>query len=124
MRLGVTVSGDAGLDSLRDQLRRVEGMGFHSVWMAQIFSVDALTALAVAGPVAPTLELGTAVVPTFPRHPTALAAQALTVQAATGNRLALGIGLSHRVVVENMFGFSYDRPAVHMREYLSVLIPL
>ena len=124
MRLGVNVSGDAGLDSLRDQLRKIEGLGFHSAWMAQIFSVDALTALAVAGPAAPSLELGTAVVPTYPRHPTALAAQALTVQAATGNRLALGIGLSHKVVIENMFGFSYDRPAKHMQEYLAVLLPL
>lgn len=124
MRLGVNVSGDAGLASLTDQLRRIEGLGFHSAWMAQIFSVDALTAFAVTGTAAPRLELGTAVVPTYPRHPTALAAQALTVQAATGNRLTLGIGLSHRVVIENMFGLSYERPAKHMQEYLSVLMPL
>jgi F420-dependent oxidoreductase-like protein len=124
MRLGVTVSADAGLASLTDQLRRMEGLGFSSVWLAQIFGPDALTALAVAGPHAPGLELGTAVVPTYPRHPTALAAQALTVQAATGNRLALGIGLSHRVVIEKMFGLSYEKPVRHMREYLSVLLPL
>ena len=62
--------------------------------------------------------------PTFPRHPTAIAQQALTAAAATGNRFILGIGLSHKVVIENMLGLSYDAPARHMREYLDVLMPL
>ena len=62
--------------------------------------------------------------PTYPRHPVALAAQALTVNAATGARLVLGIGLSHRVTVERTYGLSYDRPARHMREYLDALVPL
>ena len=62
--------------------------------------------------------------PTYPRHPVMLAGQALTVQAATGGRLALGIGVSHEVVIEGSYGFSFERPARHMREYLSVLMPL
>jgi F420-dependent oxidoreductase-like protein len=85
--------------------------------------IDALTALAVIGYEVPGIELGTAVVPTYTRHPLMLAGQALTVQAASGNRLALGIGLSHQVVIEGVFGYSFDRPARHMREYLSVLGP-
>ena len=48
----------------------------------------------------------------------------MTTAAATNNRFTLGIGLSHQVVIENMFGMSYDKPAKHMREYLSVLMPL
>ena len=72
----------------------------------------------------PGIHLGTAVVPTFPRHPHALAQQALTTWDATGGRFTLGIGLSHQIVIETMFGLSYDKPAVHMREYLSVLLPL
>ena len=48
----------------------------------------------------------------------------MTAAAATGNRFTLGIGLSHKIVIENMLGFSYDRPAAHMREYLEVLMPL
>lgn len=95
-----------------------------ALWMAQMFDLDALTALAVVGRAVPDVPLGTAVVPTYPRHPAALAAQALTVQAATGNRLTLGIGLSHRVVVEDFFGLSYDKPVRHLREYLEVLLPL
>jgi len=53
-----------------------------------------------------------------------LAAQALTTQMACNGRLLLGIGLSHQVVIESMFGMSFDKPARHMREYLSILMPL
>jgi F420-dependent oxidoreductase-like protein len=95
------------------------------VWIANIFGLDALTALAVAGSQVPGIELGTAVVPTYPRHPAVLAQQALTTALAVGpGRLALGIGLSHKIVIEDMYGYSFDRPARHMREYLSVLRPL
>ena len=80
--------------------------------------------LAIVGREVPGIELGTGVVPTYPRHPMMLAQQALTVQAATGGRLALGIGLSHQIVIENMFGLSFDKPLRHMREYLSILVPL
>ena len=72
----------------------------------------------------PAIRFGTAVVPTYPRHPVMLAAQALTVQAASGDRLTLGIGLSHQMVIENVFGMSFDKPARHMREYLEILMPL
>ena len=67
----------------------------------------------------PRIELGTGVVPVYPRHPMMLAQQALTVQAATDNRLLLGIGLSHQVVVEGMWGMSFDKPYSYMREYLT-----
>ena len=94
------------------------------VWCAQIFGYDALTLLAVVGREVGGIELGTAVVPTYPRHPIVLAGQALTTQAAVGGRLALGVGLSHRIVIEGMYGYSFERPARHMREYLAVLLPL
>jgi len=70
------------------------------------------------------IELGTAVVPTYPRHPVAMAQQALSAQAAAGGRFALGIGLSHQVVIEMMFGMSFAKPYSHMKEYLAVLAPL
>jgi F420-dependent oxidoreductase-like protein len=93
--------------------------------MSNIFGVDALTALAVAGSRVPGIELGTAVVPTYPRHPAALAQQARTTALALGEgRLTLGIGLSHKVVIEDMFGYDFGRPLRHMDEYLSILLPL
>ena len=93
MRIGVTLRDAAGPDALarvRDELQRAADEGFPSAWMNNIFGLDALTALAVAGSQVPGIELGTAVVPTYPRHPAALAQQALTVAAATGGRLTLG----------------------------------
>jgi F420-dependent oxidoreductase-like protein len=128
MKIGLSLSepppGDDVLGALTTSLEQARADGFSSVWMAHIFGLDALTALAVAGSRVPDIELGTAVVPTYPRHPAALAQQALTVQAATGGRLALGIGLSHQVVIEGMYGLSFDKPARHMREYLAILLPL
>jgi len=113
--------------SLPDLVSRVASAkeaGFPSAWVPQVFGLDALTALAVAGHEVGGIDLGTAVVPTYPRHPMVLAAQALTTQAASSGRLTLGIGLSHKMVVENMWGISFDKPARHMEEYLSVLMPL
>ena len=128
MRIGILAAepgGPQALDKLTDQLRRAADDGFASFWLANIFGLDALTALAVAGRQVPGIELGTAVVPTYPRHPAVLAQQALTAALAAGpGRLTLGIGLSHKIVIEDMYGYSFDRPARHMREYLSVLLPL
>ena len=128
MRIGILTAetGEAqALGRLADQLRAAVDDGFASAWMSNIFGLDALTSLAVAGSQVPGIELGTAVIPTYPRHPAVLAQQALTTALAVGpGRLTLGIGLSHKVVIEDMYGYSFDRPARHMREYLSVLLPL
>jgi F420-dependent oxidoreductase-like protein len=127
MRIGVSLSDPSGPDpmtGLREQIQRAADDGFGSVWISNIFGLDALTALAVAGRDVPGIELGTAVVPTYPRHPAALAQQALTAAAATGGRLTLGIGLSHKIVIEDMYGYGYGQPLRHMREYLAVLLPL
>ncbi len=94
------------------------------MWMANIFGIDAITAAAIIGRETEKIKIGTAVVPTYPRHPTALAQQVLTTQAACSGRFNLGIGLSHQIVIETMLGLSYERRAKHMREYLAVLGPL
>ena len=128
MKIGLSLSepspGGDVLGSLESSIRQAADDGFASTWLANIFGLDALTALAVAGGRVPGIELGTAVVPTYPRHPAALAQQALTVQTAVDGRLALGIGLSHQVVIEGMYGLSFDKPARHMKEYLEILLPL
>lgn len=128
MRIGihVTPSGRAAnaIDELIGAAREAAEAGLAGFWVPQLFDIDALTALSVIGREVPGIALGTAVVPTYPRHPIVMAGQALTVQAASANRLHLGIGLSHQIVIEGLFGYSFDRPARHMREYLSVLGPL
>ncbi|MFB4307474.1 LLM class F420-dependent oxidoreductase [Actinomadura sp. GTD37] len=127
MRIGVLLSeraGVAALGRLADDVRRAADDGFPSAWLSQIFGVDALTALAVAGRGVPGIELGTAVVPTYPRHPAVLAQQARTTALALEGRLTLGVGLSHKIVIEEMYGYDFGRPVRHMDEYLSVLLPL
>ena len=115
---------DGTLDDMIAEAAAAESDGFASYWAPHIFGHDALTALAVVATRVPRIELGTSVVPTFPRHPHAIAQQAHTVAAASGNRFTLGIGLSHKVVIEDMFGLSFDKPVRHLREYLKVLMPL
>ena len=125
MRMGIfggeLGQGDGGIDELVKAVAESRDQGFDSYWLPQIFGLDALTALAVVGREVDRIELGTSVIPTYPRHPVMLASQALTVQSTIGDRLALGIGLSHQVVIEQMFGYSFDKPVRHMREYLTVL---
>ena len=126
MRIGVFIGEVSGARTTVDDLlvaaRDAEARGFASGWVPHIpWSLDALTALALAGQVTTRIELGTAVVPTYPRHPLAMAHQAMSTQAATAGRLALGVGPSHPVVIEGMYGLAYDAPARHTREYVEVL---
>src|SRR4051794_28844813 len=123
MKIGIGIGGST-VDEVVAQAERAAAAGFDSLWTANIFGLDAITALAIAGRAVPGVNFGTAVVPTFPRHPHALAQQAMTAWDATGGRFTLGIGVSHQIVIETMFGLSFDKPAAHMREYLSVLLPL
>lgn len=127
MRIGI-MSGDRNSGNTIDELvargKEIERRGFASVWMANIFSLDAILALAIVGRETQRIELGTAVVPTYPRHPFAMAQEAMSANQAARGRFTLGIGLSHRLVIEDMFGLSYEKPARHMREYLEVLGPL
>jgi F420-dependent oxidoreductase-like protein len=123
MRIGTIVEAK-DLESGIAGVRQANEDGFASAWFTQMMSFDAVTMCAFAGREFPNIEVGTAVVPTFPRHPHALAMHAVTASLATQGRFTLGIGLSHQMVIESMFGMSYDKPARHMREYLEVLIPL
>src|SRR6478609_1740709 len=126
MRIGIFAGDTAGrtIDDVVAEAQAAADDGYASYWIPQIFGMDALTVLAVVGREVPRIELGTAVVPTYPRHPMTLAQQALTVQAIIGNRLALGIGLSHQIVVEGIWGLSFEKPVRHMREYLEVVTSL
>ena len=104
--------------------RAAAEQGFRSYWLAQAGSIDAVTVLAALSLRISDIHFGTAVVPTYPRHPAMLASQAMTAQAISGGRFQLGIGLSHKPVIEGSFGISFDKPVRHMREYLSILMPL
>ena len=109
MRIGVFVGASAAdlmsLDELIGRIKQAEADGFDSFWVPHISArgYDALTVLALAGTQTSRIELGVGVVPTYPRHPMALAQQALTTAAATDSRFILGIGPSHRPGIEGEF---------------------
>lgn len=128
MRIGINGSSlialGAPVSQIVDHAAEAEAAGFTSYWLAQLGAPDALTTIAMMGTRTSTIELGTAVVPTWPRHPLMLAGQALTVQDAIGDRLVLGIGLAHKSSVEGTLKIPFATPAKHMDEYLSVLLPV
>ena len=127
MRIGVMIGPERG-DSARkiarmiDDVKWAEDAGLDTAWVPQIPSdLDALTAVALMGASTSRIEIGTAVVPLQAQHPIALARQALTAQAATSGRLALGVGPSHHWIVRDMLGLPYEKPAAFTRDYLEVL---
>lgn len=130
MRIGMNVGGDVlGVPTsplrIIDDAERAEADGFDAGWSVHFSrAYDALTVLAAAGARTSRIDLSVGIVPTYPRHPLALAQQAATAQVLCGGRLTLGVGVSHRPVIEGMLGLRYDSPAAHMRGYLSVLVPL
>ena len=127
MRIGINGSSLISLgrpvSEMVDHAVQAERDGFDSYWVAQLGVPDALTVLAVMGQATSTIELGSAVISTWPRHPLMLAAQALTTAELCGGRLVLGIGLAHQPSVESTLKIPFERPARHMAQYLDVLLP-
>ena len=128
MRIGLnatTLVAKASVEAFVEHARTAAADGFDSYWVAEhpTGGLDALTVLTVVGQSVDTMELGTAVVPTYPRHPMVLAGQAVTAQSAMGGPLTLGIGLSHQPMLAAL-GMQDDKPIRHLRDYLSILVPL
>ena len=123
MRIGAMTADMGSLSVALEHARTLATAGYDTVWVPQLLGVDALMTAALLGRQVPGIEIGTAVVATYPRHPLVMAQQALTAQAACGGRLTLGIGVSHRFVIEGIYGGSFDRPRSHLEDYLKLLLP-
>ena len=128
MKLGINGTGlvqRASVAVVEANAKQAEQDGFHSYWLAEhpTGGFDALTVLSLVGQSVQAMELGTAIIPTFPRHPMTLAGQALTVASACKSPLTLGIGLSHASMMADL-GIAFEKPIGHLRDYLSVLMPL
>lgn len=133
MRIGVNVAiGPDGPQAHREvveEVRAAADAGLDTAWWPQlppfpgIAPWDALTSIAATAVEVGRIGLGTSVVVSHARHPLALATQALTTQAISGNRLTLGLGTSHAAVAEAVYGADFTGPARHLREYLDVLGP-
>ncbi len=127
MRIGLMIGPERGryrtkVERLQADARWAEESGLSTVWIPQIpDEFDALTAAAVVATQTSGIEIGTAVVPVQPRHPIALVQQILSVQAVCQGRLAVGLGVSHHWVIDEMLGLPYEQPVATMRAYLDVL---
>jgi len=119
--IGCGDSGRESVDALVGKVKQAEAAGFQAAWIPSFFQFDCLTFAALAGRETGRIEIGTAVAVTHSRHPYYMAQQAASTHAACGGRFVLGLGPSHRVVIENMLGLSYAKPGRHVREYLEVV---
>ena len=120
-RVGLIIDGANAAAAVKT-IVAAEDAGVRQIWMAQPPNLpDALTIFAAAAAKTSTINLGTSIVPTYPRHPLVLAQQALALHDLAPRRLRLGIGPSHRFIIENMYGLQHTKPLVHLREYVDVL---
>lgn len=124
MRIGLT-GGASSTDKIVQQAQRAEADGFTSLWYASTVAGDPLTALAVAGRATTSIELGTAVLQTYPCHPLLQANRVAAVAEAMGRRgFTLGLGPSHESLVRDVYGLSYDRPGRNTEEYVQIVTAL
>ena len=124
MRYGINGSGTMltqGVGGVLEDLRSAEASGFATYWVAQVGLIDALTLIGAHGATGSPMEIGTAVISTWERHPHMLAAQALTTQALIGDRLIVGIGLNHQPHVEESLRLPWHKPVRHLLDYLAIL---
>lgn len=120
-RIGFSIGG-SNIAALLTTIQQAEQAGVRQIWMTQgPTSLDALTVYAAAMMQTQSIRLGTSIVPTYPRHPLALMQHAYTVDALSPGRLRLGVGTSHRPVIERTYGDPMPRPLSHLKSYVSVL---
>lgn len=123
MRIGLTARGST-VDDIVAQAQTLEADGFASLWFASITSGDPLVAIAIAGRATSSIELGTAVLQTYPCHPLLQANRAASVVGAMGRGFTLGIGPSHESYITDVYGIPYDHPGRNTEEYVGILTGL
>lgn len=121
MKLSILFPETENVERAVERIVRLEELGFHSAVMGHGFGFDPIAVFALAAQRTERILLTTAVVPTYGRHPIAMAMSAATAQAASKGRFRLGVGPSHLPIVEHIYGLSYDKPVRHMKEYVTIV---
>lgn len=120
--LAASISPGRDLAGARQRVQRAEELGYESVWVNQLpHTRDAGVVLADYALATSRIGLGTSVLPIYTRHPTAMAQLACTLDELSGGRFRLGIGLSHKITVEQSWGLKLEEPVLAMREYVEIL---
>ncbi|OBI90715.1 LLM class F420-dependent oxidoreductase [Mycobacterium sp. 1245805.9] len=113
------------VDDYVSELAMLRDEGFRRSWVAQMpWQADVLTVLAVAFREVDTIEIATGVLPIQNQQPMLMAQRALTLSLISGGRFILGLGMTHRIVTEGMWGIPWDKPVRRLGEYLDGLLPL
>ncbi len=121
-RLAAFVDAVKTLDESVARAKAAEGLGYESVWVTQLpHARDAELVLAAYAHATQRIGFGTGILPIYTRHPTAMVQMAATLDELSGGRFTLGIGVSHKVTVESMWGMKLDSPVDAMREYLDIV---
>lgn len=124
MRIGLT-GGGATVEKVIEQAKQAEADGFHALWYASVVTGDPLVAMALAGRETRSIELGTAVLQTYPCHPLLQANRAASVvDAMQRHGFTMGIGPSHEALVRGVYGLSYEHPGRSTEEYVTILSAL
>lgn len=124
MRIGLT-GGASTVDKLVAQAKQAEADGFFALWYASVVTGDPLVAMAIAGRETSAIELGTAVLQTYPIHPLLQANRIASVTDAMGRPgFTVGIGPSHEPLIRGVYGLSYDHPGRSTEEYVRILAAL
>jgi alkanesulfonate monooxygenase SsuD/methylene tetrahydromethanopterin reductase-like flavin-dependent oxidoreductase (luciferase family) len=119
--IGTFISVGRSLDSALERVKRADALGFDSVYVTHIAGRDSLAVLMAYAAVSERIRLGTGVLPAVSRTPVATAQAAATIDEFSGGRMVLGIGISHKVTVENWFDTTIPKPVTQMREYAGIL---
>ncbi len=121
LTIGVHIAA-AGTVELVDRVVEAEQVGVEVAWLTVGgLAPDPFAVFAAAAVRTQRIEFGTSIVPTFPRHPLAMAQGAMSVDQLAPGRLRLGVGPSHKPFVEPTWGIPFEKPQAHLREYLSIL---
>jgi probable F420-dependent oxidoreductase len=119
--IGAFISVGRSLDSALERVKRADALGFEAAYVTHIAGRDSLTVLAAYASATERIKLGTGVVPIFSRAPVTMAQTAATIDELSGGRMVLGLGVSHKVTVENWYDAEISKPVSQMREYVSIV---
>ncbi len=121
-RYGMTIPFDGvPLSEQRDWIVELADLGYTDVWSSEANGADAFTPLALASAWAPSLRLGSTIVPAYTRGPALLAQSVATLADAAPGRVAFGIGTSSNVIVEGWNGIPFDEPYRQVRDMVRFL---
>src|SRR5436190_6661806 len=121
MAVGAFISTGRSLDAAVERVRLAETLGYEAAYVTQLAGRDSLTVVAAYALATERIRVGTGVVPIYTRTPASMAQTAATIDELSGGRLHLGLGVSHRPVVEGWHGQTIDRPVAEMQEYVAIV---